>query len=82
MKSLRAENLWERNNSVDAEAWMNHYQAKGWMIGKNKMKDWKAAVRTWEKNTTKQPIKPTPEEYMAQIKREQEARDKDRMEIF
>jgi hypothetical protein len=27
---------------------MNHYEAKGWMIGKAKMKDWKAAVRTWE----------------------------------
>jgi len=28
---------------------MDHYTAKGWMIGSNKMKDWKAAVRTWEK---------------------------------
>jgi hypothetical protein len=39
-----------RNNGVDAEKWFNFYTAKGWMIGKNKMKDWKAAVRTWEKN--------------------------------
>jgi len=40
----------ERKNSVDAEKWYNFYSAKGWMIGKNKMKDWKAAVRTWENN--------------------------------
>ena len=28
------------------------YESKGWMIGKNRMKDWKAAVRTWEKGKT------------------------------
>lgn len=39
----------ERQNNVDAEKWHNFYSSKGWMIGKNKMKDWKAAVRTWEK---------------------------------
>jgi hypothetical protein len=39
----------ERKNSVDAEKWFNHYTANGWMVGRNKMKDWKAAVRTWEK---------------------------------
>lgn len=38
----------ERNNGVDAVRWYNFYSAKGWMVGKNKMKDWKAAVRTWE----------------------------------
>ena len=30
-----------------AEKWMNFYESKGWKIGKNPMKDWKAAVRTW-----------------------------------
>ena len=40
----------ERNNNVDAERFINHYTSNGWMVGKNKMKDWKAAVRTWEKN--------------------------------
>jgi uncharacterized protein YdaU (DUF1376 family) len=40
----------ERNNKVDPETFFNFYESKGWMIGKNKMKDWKAAVRTWEKN--------------------------------
>ena len=39
----------ERNNGIDPQAWMDFYSSKGWMIGKNKMKDWKAAVRTWER---------------------------------
>lgn len=38
----------ERKNNVNPDKWLAHYEAKGWMIGKNKMKDWKAAVRTWE----------------------------------
>jgi len=38
----------ERKNGIDSNKFINYYQAKGWMIGKNKMKDWKAAVRTWE----------------------------------
>jgi len=38
----------ERKNQVDAEKWHDFYTSKNWMIGKNKMKDWKAAVRTWE----------------------------------
>jgi len=36
----------------DGEHFVDYYSAKGWMIGKNKMKDWKAAVRTWRKNST------------------------------
>ena len=39
----------ERNNNVDAEKFCDFYQSKNWFIGKNKMKDWQAAVRTWEK---------------------------------
>jgi hypothetical protein len=39
----------ERKNSVDPQKWHDFYTAKNWMIGKNKMKDWKAAVRTWER---------------------------------
>jgi len=44
----------ERGNDVDPEQWVNFYQAKGWYVGKNKMIDWKAAVRTWEKNSKQQ----------------------------
>lgn len=43
----------ERNNRVDPQVWMNHYQAVGWMVGKNKMRDWKAAVRTWEQRAAR-----------------------------
>jgi hypothetical protein len=40
----------ERKNGIDGEYFCDHYQSRGWKIGKNPMKDWKAAVRTWEKN--------------------------------
>lgn len=39
----------ERKNYVDAERFVDFYEAKGWMVGRNKMKDWKASIRTWEK---------------------------------
>lgn len=37
-----------RKNTVDPIAFFNFYESKGWMVGSNHMKDWKAAVRTWE----------------------------------
>ena len=40
----------QRGNSVDAERFVDYYAMKGWMIRGDKLKDWKAAVRTWEKN--------------------------------
>lgn len=41
----------ERNNHIDAEKFIDYYQARGWELGKGrKMKDWRAAVRTWERN--------------------------------
>lgn len=40
----------ERNNNVDAHRFVDHYEANGWMRGKTKMKDWKAAVRFWERS--------------------------------
>jgi len=40
----------ERNNDIDAEQFVAFYESKGWMIGKNKMKNWKMAVVTWEKH--------------------------------
>lgn len=39
----------ERNNNVEPNRFVDFYSCKGWMVGKNKMKDWKAAIRTWEK---------------------------------
>ena len=44
-----------RKNNVDAEAFISFYESKGWMIGKNKMKDWKQAIITWEKRNYKKP---------------------------
>lgn len=41
----------ERSNNVNPNNFIDFYSSKGWMIGKNKMKDWKAAVRTWEKSS-------------------------------
>ncbi len=45
----------ERGNKVDAQAFVDFYESKGWYVGKNKMKSWKAAVRTWEKNQKQEP---------------------------
>ena len=41
----------ERKNHVDADKFIDYYTANGWKVGKNPMKDWKAAIRTWEKNS-------------------------------
>lgn len=42
----------ERNNNVDPERFVDYYTSNGWKVGKNQMKDWKAAVRTWERSGT------------------------------
>lgn len=42
----------ERGNHVDAQRFIDFYASKGWMVGKNRMKDWKACVRTWEQGST------------------------------
>lgn len=41
----------ERNNNVNPQSFIDFYESKGWKIGKTPMKDWKAAVRTWEHNS-------------------------------
>lgn len=41
----------ERNNFVDPEKFIDFYSSNGWKVGKNKMVDWKACVRTWEKSS-------------------------------
>lgn len=43
----------EKGMNVDAERFVDFYSSKGWMIGKNKMKDWKAAVRNWARSDNK-----------------------------
>ena len=40
----------ERNNNVNAEQFIDFYESNGWKVGKNSMKDWKACIRTWERN--------------------------------
>ena len=40
----------ERHNNVDPERFVDYYESNGWKVGKNKMKDWKATVRSWEHN--------------------------------
>lgn len=47
----------EKGYQVDADAFVNFYVSNGWMVGKNKMKDWKAAIRTWERRDNKKPAK-------------------------
>nr|DAY11180.1 MAG TPA: replisome organizer protein [Caudoviricetes sp.] len=47
----------ERNNCVNAEQFYDYYESNGWKVGKNSMKDWKACVRTWERNGYDRPIK-------------------------
>ncbi len=41
----------ERQNTVDPEHFIDYYTTNGWKVGKNKMKDWKASIRTWERNS-------------------------------
>lgn len=51
-----------RNNGICPQSFLDHYAAKGWMIGKEKMIDWQAAIRTWEQKnkfqTQRSMIKP------------------------
>lgn len=43
----------ERNNGIDPEAFIAHYESNDWKVGRNKMKNWQAAVITWEKRNGK-----------------------------
>ena len=46
-----------RGNNVSPQRFIDFYESKGWFVGKNKMKDWKAAVRTWEQRDKETPKK-------------------------
>lgn len=63
----------ERNNDIDPQSFIDFYESKGWLIGKTKMKDWKAAIRTWERNrTSSKSKKETSEERVARVLKELE----------
>jgi hypothetical protein len=61
----------ERQNNIDYETFYDFYESKNWMVGKNKMKDWKAAIRTWERRNNK---KTTMSKLDSQINAWQEAK--------
>ena len=46
----------ERGNDIDAQHFVDYYTARGWRLKNTPVKDWKACVRTWEKNSYGQPI--------------------------
>ena len=48
----------ERNNGVDPQLFIDYYETNGWVQGRARkpIKDWRACVRTWERNTTKQKV--------------------------
>jgi hypothetical protein len=58
----------ERGGKVDPQRFIDFYASKGWMIGKNKMKDWKAAIRTWERDDATKPRKPSYQETAAEYR--------------
>ena len=45
----------ERNNNIDSETFFDYYESKDWFVGKSKMKDWKAALRNWERRDKQKP---------------------------
>lgn len=44
----------ERGNNIDPQHFIDYYESNGWMVGRTHMKDWKAAIRTWERKEVKQ----------------------------
>lgn len=62
----------ERANQVNAQQFVNFYTAKGWMVGKNKMKDWHAAIRTWEQRDQENPKHSNEDDAIKQLKQKYE----------
>ena len=50
----------ERGSQVDCQRFVDFYTSKGWKVGREPMKDWRAAFRTWERNSRAETIKPSP----------------------
>lgn len=57
----------ERGNNIDPQRFVDFYESKGWFVGKNKMKNWKAAVRNWENRDKPAPQESKPREWGKQI---------------
>lgn len=64
----------ERNNSINAEAFYDFYESKDWYVGKNKMKDWKACVRTWEKRNETKLKKKSIDEVFEEVRKKYESK--------
>ena len=64
----------ERNNTINAEAFYDFYESKDWYVGKNKMKDWKACVRTWEKRNETKPKKKSIDEVFEEVRKKYESK--------
>ena len=59
----------ERNNNIDAQSFIDFYESKGWKVGNQSMKDWKACIRTWERRNipSKKIIEQVPDWFNKQI---------------
>ena len=68
----------ERNNGINANAFYDFYESKDWYVGKNKMKDWKACIRTWEQRDSKHK-QDIPEWFNKEIKDEEMSEDAKRV---
>jgi hypothetical protein len=69
----------QRGKGVDPEQWFDYYASNGWMVGKNPMRDWKAAVRNWERTEyrgRREPPKYAPAPGRTLTPAEQEARNR------
>ena len=70
----------ERGNKVDANRFVDFYASKGWKVGQNPMKDWKAAVRTWEQRDGNQAYAPAPVKKVSAQMYKQREYDNDQLE--
>ena len=71
----------ERNNSVNAQTFVDFYASKGWKVGNNPMKDWKAAVRTWEQRDNGQAVQ-KPKLLRAQMYQQREYNEAEMQKIL